>query len=164
VSGKGTPAIDAVTAAGVWHRIHEYVHDPAVTSYALEAAQALDTDPARIHKTLVLLVDRPTRPELVVAVVPADASCDVKQLAIAVGAKKADLADPTLAQRTTGYVVGGISPLGQRKQLTTVIDEEAQLWDSIFISAGRRGLDLELRAADLALLTNAVFAPIAKRT
>jgi Cys-tRNA(Pro)/Cys-tRNA(Cys) deacylase len=157
---KVTPATDAATAGGISFRMHEYDHQPGVASYALEASAALQVEPARIHKTLVLKTDTGA---LVIAVVPADASCDVKAVAAVVGAKRAEMADPKAAQRSTGYVLGGISPLGQRQSLVTVIDEDAQLWDTIFVSAGRRGLEIELSAADLCSLTGALFAPIAKR-
>jgi Cys-tRNA(Pro)/Cys-tRNA(Cys) deacylase len=163
MSGKGTPATHVVSSAGIVYRIHEYAHDPSAESYAHEASQALDIEPARVHKTLVIAVKRDPRDELVVAVVPADATCDLKAVAVAAGARKADLADPRDAQRSTGYVLGGISPLGQRQPLTTLIDEEAQLWDTIYVSGGRRGLEIELSAQDLATLTRGTFAPLAKR-
>ncbi len=161
MGAKATPATVAAIAAGISFRMHEYEHQPGADSYALEASDALGIEPARIHKTLVLKADSG---RLVVAVVPADASCDLKAVAGAVGAKRMDMADPKEAQRSTGYVLGGISPLGQRQRLVTVIDEDAQLWETIFVSAGRRGLEIELTAADLAELTGAVFASIAKRS
>jgi Cys-tRNA(Pro)/Cys-tRNA(Cys) deacylase len=160
MGAKATPATDAATVAGISFRMHEYDHKPGAVSYALEASDALEIEPARIHKTLVLQTDAGM---LVVAVVPADASCDVKAVAMAAGAKRAEMADPKAAQRSTGYVLGGISPLGQRQRLATVIDEDAQLWETIFVSAGRRGLEIELAAADLATLVSGTFAPIAKR-
>jgi Cys-tRNA(Pro)/Cys-tRNA(Cys) deacylase len=164
VGARSTPATLAAQAANIAFSLHEYTHDPAAASFATEAAVALDVDPARVHKTLILQVERTDqRPELIVAVVPADALCDLKAIGAAVGARKVDLADPTAAQRSTGYVLGGISPLGQRKPLRTVIDEDAQLWDTIFISAGRRGLEIELNAHDLAALLGATFTPTAKR-
>jgi Cys-tRNA(Pro)/Cys-tRNA(Cys) deacylase len=160
MSGKGTPATQVVSTAGIVYRLHEYAHDPSAESYAHEASQALDIEPARVHKTLVIVVKRDPRDELLVAVVPADSTCDLKAVAMAAGARKADLADPRDAQRSTGYVLGGISPLGQRQPLTTFIDEEAQLWDTIYVSGGRRGLEIELRAQDLATLTRGTFAPL----
>ncbi len=163
MSGKGSPAVEAATAAGIAFRLHEYRHDPNAESYAMEASDALGIDPAQVHKTLILSVHCLPRPELVVAVVPADALCDLKAAAISLGAKHADLAETKDAQRSTGYVVGGISPLGQRQQLRTVIDEDAQLWDTVFVSAGRRGLEIELSPHDLASLTKAMFASITKR-
>jgi Cys-tRNA(Pro)/Cys-tRNA(Cys) deacylase len=165
MNGKATRAIEAVMAAGLAFRVHEYRHDPGAQSYALEAADALGVDPDQVHKTLILQVDRlpQQRPDLVVALVPASTSCDLKAMARALGEKRVDLASPLDAQRSTGYVLGGISPLGQRQSLRTVIDEEAQLWDTIFVSAGRRGLEIELVPTELAVLLGATFAPIANR-
>ena len=162
-STAGTPAILAAVRAGVAHRVHEYHHDPSVTSYGEEAAAALGFDPALIHKTLVADVERNGKRELVVAVVPVDAQLDLKALATAVNGKRAEMAKAAVAERSTGYVVGGISPLGQRKPLLTVIDEDAVLYDTIHVSAGRRGLEIELSAEDLRALTNGMFAAIAKR-
>ncbi len=152
-----------VADAGVTHRVHEYAHDPSAESYGSEAAQALGVEPARVHKTLVVTVERNGRWELAVGVVPVDAQLDLKALATALGAKRADMAKATDVERSTGYVLGGISPLGQRKALATVIDEDAILHDTIFVSAGRRGLEIELAADVLRALTNALYAPIAKR-
>jgi Cys-tRNA(Pro)/Cys-tRNA(Cys) deacylase len=158
-----TPAIQAAVQAGVAHVVHEYDHDPSVTAYGAEAAQALGFEPALIHKTLVVDVERNGRRELVVAVVPVDAQLDLKALATAVDGKRAEMAAPAAAERSSGYVVGGISPLGQRKPLLTVIDEDAVLHDTIHVSAGRRGLEIELAAEDLRSLTNGIFAAIARR-
>ncbi len=158
-----TPAIQVAVKAGVAHTVHEYAHDPSVMSYGLEAAKALGFEPQRIHKTLVVELDRHGHRELVVAVVPVDAQLDLKALATAVDGKRAEMASPTAAERSSGYVVGGISPLGQRKPLLTVIDEDAILYETIHVSAGRRGLEIELAASDLCALTNATFAAIAKR-
>jgi Cys-tRNA(Pro)/Cys-tRNA(Cys) deacylase len=163
MSGKGTPATLVVAEAGVTHRLHEYAHDPAAASYGLEASEALGIEAARVHKTLVVTVERNGRWELAVGVVPVDAQLDLKAVATALGAKRADMAKAGDAERTTGYVLGGISPLGQRKTLPTVIDEDAMLHETIFVSAGRRGLEIELAADALCALTNAVYAPIAKR-
>jgi Cys-tRNA(Pro)/Cys-tRNA(Cys) deacylase len=163
VSGKGTPATLAVAEAGVAHQLHEYAHDPGAASYGLEAAVALGIEPARVHKTLVVTVERNGRWELAIGVVPVDAQLDLKAVATALGAKRADMAKAMDAERSTGYVLGGISPLGQRKALPTVIDEDAMLHETIFVSAGRRGLEIELAADALCTLTNAVYAPIAKR-
>jgi Cys-tRNA(Pro)/Cys-tRNA(Cys) deacylase len=163
VSGKGTPATAALDAAGLAYSIREYVHDPSVASYGLEAAAALGAEPARVHKTLVASVERVGRDELVVAIVPVDCTLDLKALALAVGGKRAVMAPAAVAERSSGYVVGGISPIGQRRPLVTVIDEEAILHDTIFVSGGRRGLDIELRAEDLATVTAATFAAIARR-
>ncbi|MFB7593923.1 Cys-tRNA(Pro) deacylase [Streptomyces sp. NPDC056160] len=154
----GTPATVALGAAGVTHTVHSYDHDPAHPSYGEEAAEAMGVCPDRVFKTLVADVDG----ALTVAVVPVAGSLDLKALASAVGGKRAAMADPTLAERTTGYVRGGISPLGQRKKLPTVLDASASSHDTICVSAGRRGLEVELSPADLARLTDAVLAPIGR--
>ena len=137
--------------------MHAYTHDPKAPSYGAEAAAALDVEQARCFKTLVVDVEG----SLTVAVVPVSGSLDLKALAMAVGAKRAAMADPAQAERTTGYVLGGISPLGQRKRLPTAIDGSAEAFDTIFVSAGRRGLEIELAPADLIRLTGALVAPIA---
>ncbi len=154
----GTPAIAALTAAGVSFTTHAYEHDPAHPSYGEEAAQALGVSPAQVFKTLVADVDG----VLTVAVVPVSGSLDLKALAAAVGGKRAAMADPVLAERTTGYVRGGISPLGQRRPLRTVLDASASAHATICCSAGRRGLEIELSPTDLTTLTNATVAPIAR--
>ncbi|MFE7790086.1 Cys-tRNA(Pro) deacylase [Streptomyces sp. NPDC057460] len=154
----GTPATVALTAAGTPFTTHAYEHDPASPSYGEEAAEALGISPDRVFKTLVADVDG----NLTVAVVPVAGSLDLKALASAVGGKRAAMADPAAAERTTGYVRGGISPLGQRKQLPTVLDASAQSHETICVSAGRRGLEVELSPADLASLTGALFAPIGR--
>ncbi|MFF3059303.1 Cys-tRNA(Pro) deacylase [Streptomyces sp. NPDC057909] len=154
----GTPATVALTAAGTPFTTHAYEHDPASPSYGEEAAEALGVSPDRVFKTLVADVDG----NLTVAVVPVAGSLDLKALASAVGGKRAAMADPAAAERTTGYVRGGISPLGQRKQLPTVLDASAQTHQTICVSAGRRGLEVELSPADLASLTGALFAPIGR--
>ncbi|MFC9298695.1 Cys-tRNA(Pro) deacylase [Streptomyces sp. NPDC057011] len=155
---SGTPAIVALTAAGVPFSTHAYEHDPSHPSYGEEAAQALGMSPAQIFKTLVADVDG----VLTVAVVPVSGSLDLKALASAVGGKRAVMADPAVAERTTGYVLGGISPLGQRKRLRTVLDASASAHAAICVSAGRRGLEVELSPSDLATLTGAVLAPVAR--
>ncbi|MER5477882.1 Cys-tRNA(Pro) deacylase [Streptomyces sp. NPDC002734] len=154
----GTPATVALTEAGVAFTVHAYEHDPAHPSYGEEAAEAMGVSPERVFKTLVADVDG----SLVVAVVPVAGSLDLKALASAVGGKRAAMADPTLAERTTGYVRGGISPLGQRKRLRTVLDASAEGHVTICVSAGRRGLEVELSPKDLATLTSAVLAPIGR--
>ncbi|WP_328839742.1 Cys-tRNA(Pro) deacylase [Streptomyces europaeiscabiei] len=154
----GTPATVALSAAGVEFTVHAYEHDPAHPSYGEEAAEAMGVSPERVFKTLVADVDG----ALVVAVVPVAGSLDLKSLATAVGGKRAAMADPTLAERTTGYVRGGISPLGQRKKLRTVLDASADAHDTICVSAGRRGLEVELAPQELLKLTEAVAAPIAR--
>ncbi len=153
-----TPATVALTAAGVEYRIHAYDHDPSHPSYGEEAAEALGVSPERVFKTLVADVDG----ALTVAVVPVTGSLDLKALASAVGRKRATMADPALAERTTGYVVGGISPLGQRKKLPTVLDASAAEHPTVYVSAGRRGLEVELSPDDLLEVADAVAAPIAR--
>ncbi|MFQ6142964.1 Cys-tRNA(Pro) deacylase [Streptomyces seoulensis] len=154
----GTPATVALTAAGVDFTVHAYDHDPSHPSYGEEAAEAMGVSPDRVFKTLVADVDG----SLTVAVVPVAGSLDLKALASAVGGKRAAMADPALAERTTGYVRGGISPLGQRKRLRTVLDASATGHPTICVSAGRRGLEVELSPADLAALTHAALAPIGR--
>lgn len=154
----GTPATVALTKAGTAFTVHAYAHDPASPSYGEEAARALGVGAERVFKTLVADVDG----ELTVAVVPVAGSLDLKALASAVGGKRATMADPAAAERTTGYVRGGISPLGQRKKLPTVLDDSASAHATICVSAGRRGLEVELAPADLAALTGALLAPIGR--
>ncbi|MGV9872976.1 Cys-tRNA(Pro) deacylase [Streptomyces cellulosae] len=155
---NGTPATVALTAAGVPFTVHSYDHDPSHPSYGEEAAEAMGVSPDRVFKTLVADVDG----ALTVAVVPVAGQLDLKALASAAGGKRASMADPALAERTTGYVRGGISPLGQRKKLPTVLDASATRHETICVSAGRRGLEVELAPADLANLTSAVLAPIGR--
>jgi Cys-tRNA(Pro)/Cys-tRNA(Cys) deacylase len=146
----------------VQHTVRAYEHDPRGpgrgVSYGMEAALALGVDPRQVFKTLVADVDG----TLTVAVVPVDAALDLKALAAAVGGKRAAMADPAAAERATGYVVGGISPLGQRRRLPTVIDASALAAATVLVSAGRRGMDVELAPADLVRLTGAATAPIAR--
>jgi Cys-tRNA(Pro)/Cys-tRNA(Cys) deacylase len=158
VGGQGTPATVALAAAGVEYRVHPYEHDPAAASFGEEAAQALGVPAERVFKTLVAEVDA----ELVVGVVPVSGSLDLKALAAAVGGKRAGMADPAAAERSSGYVRGGISPLGQRRRLRTVVDESALAAETVFVSGGRRGLDIELSPADLVTQTSARTAPIAR--
>ncbi len=139
------------------HRLHPYTVDPDTPNYGAEVAAALAVPAARVFKTLIADVDG----ELAVAVVPVTGDLDLKALAAAVGGKRAALADRTLAERTTGYVRGGISPLGQRKRLRTVADSSAETFETVYVSAGRRGLQVELSPADLVRLTGATLAPIA---
>ncbi|NJQ06710.1 Cys-tRNA(Pro) deacylase [Streptomyces lonarensis] len=156
-AGGGTPATVAATAAGVAYTLHSYEHDPAAPSYGEEAARALGTSPDRVFKTLVAEVDG----RLTVGVVPVAGSLGLKALAAAVGGKRAVMADPAAAERSSGYVRGGISPLGQRRPLPTVVDASAARLPTVFVSAGRRGLEIELAPAELVRLTGAVLAPIA---
>ncbi len=156
-----TPAIVAARAAGVRVKIHEYRHDPGNTNYGLEAAEALGLDPPRVFKTLLVALNGDAR-ALAVAIVPVSAQLDLKAMAAACGAKKAQMADPAVAQRATGYKVGGISPLGQKRQLPTVLDMSASGYPSIFVSGGRRGLDIELAPQDLIGLCAARVRAIAR--
>lgn len=159
----GTPAIAAVMRAGVAHRILMYTHDPAAPAYGLEAASALGLDARQVFKTLVIALDGVERnAALAVALVPVAQQLDLKAAADALGAKRATLADSVLAERTTGYVVGGISPLGQRKALRTLLDESALGWAEVFISAGRRGLEIAVSPTDLLSLTLGKTARIAR--
>jgi Cys-tRNA(Pro)/Cys-tRNA(Cys) deacylase len=153
-----TPAINLARKAGIKHLIHEYSHDPAHTSYGLEAAEKMGVEPARVFKTLIVATD--TR-ELLVGIVPVTAQLNMKQIAKAAGAKKAAMAAAADVQRSSGYVLGGVSPLGQKKALRTFVDDSAQCFDTVFVSAGRRGLEIELSAADLAMLTRGTHAAIA---
>ena len=157
--GAGTPALVSLDAAGAAHTVHVYEHDPAsVVGYGMEAAQVLGIEPARVFKTLVTSIDG----TLTVGVVPVTGQLDLKALAHAVGGKKATMAEGADAERATGYVLGGISPLGQRQRLRTVVDASALEHPTVFVSGGRRGLDVELDPADLVRLTAAVVAPIAR--
>ncbi|WP_309044106.1 Cys-tRNA(Pro) deacylase [Marinobacter sediminicola] len=152
-----TPGIDAASKAGVFHTIHEYEHDPASAGYGNEAADKLGVDPARIFKTLVVAVDGKT---LAVGVVPVTSMLSMKLIAKAAGGKKAAMADPQEVQRRTGYVLGGVSPLGQKNRLKTFIDASAEGFDTVYVSAGRRGLEIELSPADLASLTGGKLVPL----
>lgn len=157
-SETGTGAILALQKAGITPVIHTYEHDERAQAWGLEAAQALGLDPARVFKTLLVSHEK----ALAVVVIPVASRLDLKAIAKQLGWKKAQLADPDLAQRTTGYVVGGISPLGQKKALPTLIDASAATHETVFVSGGRRGLDLELDPQVLAQLTKASFAEVAK--
>lgn len=154
-----TPALELLKKVRAEHRVHSYEHDPKAASYGLEAAEKLNLQPAQVFKTLLASTEKG---ELLVAVVPVMGSLDLKALAQAAGAKKTDMADPAAAQRVTGYLLGGISPLGQKKRLRTFIDESAQPFATIFVSAGRRGLEVELSAAVLVQHTHGTFAQIAR--
>lgn len=140
-----TPAINLAKKLKVEHQIHEYQHDSKADSYGLEASEKLGVSPDRVFKTLVVN----TGEQLVVAVLPVNQKLDLKRVAKAVKAKKAVMAEPKLVERTTGYVLGGVSPLGQKKRLTTLIHQSAREFESIYVSAGRRGLEIELSAQDL---------------
>ena len=154
----GTPATVALSAAWIAFTPHAYEHDAANTNFGLEAASALGLDPEQVFKTLLADVDG----SLVVAIVPVTGKLDLKALAAAVGGKKADMADPKVAERKTGYVVGGVSPIGQKTRHPTVLDETAELFDTIFVSGGKRGFDIELAPADLLTVTGGQVAAIAR--
>jgi Cys-tRNA(Pro)/Cys-tRNA(Cys) deacylase len=156
VAGKGTPATARLARQKVEHRVHSYTHRGG-QAYGPEAAELLGLDPARVFKTLVADVDG----ALTVGIVPVAATLDLKALAAAVGGKRARMADVAAAERATGYVSGGISPLGQRRRLPTVLDASAEEFDTVFCSGGRRGLEVELAPAELRRLTGARSAPIA---
>ncbi|RCL20649.1 Cys-tRNA(Pro) deacylase [Pseudomonas sp. AFG_SD02_1510_Pfu_092] len=154
-----TPALDLLKKHRAEHRVHSYEHDPTSASYGLEAAEKLGLDPQQVFKTLLASSEKN---ELLVAVVPVVGTLDLKALAHAAGVKKCEMADPAAAQRATGYLVGGISPLGQKKRLRTFIDDSAQHFATIHVSAGRRGLEVELAAAVLAEHTQGKFAGIGR--
>jgi Cys-tRNA(Pro)/Cys-tRNA(Cys) deacylase len=157
-ASAGTPATTALTRAGVDFGIHPYEHDPAAPSYGLEAATALGVPAEQVFKTLLVEGER----GLAVGVVPVSSSLDLKAVAAALGVKKVAMARPEDAERATGYVVGGISPVGQKRPLPTVVDASAQGHERVYVSGGRRGLDLSLSPADLLRVTGAVTAAIAR--
>jgi Cys-tRNA(Pro)/Cys-tRNA(Cys) deacylase len=155
---QGTPATVALTKAKVEFSTHAYEHDPAAKSYGLEAAEALGLAPEQVFKTLLVEVDG----KLTVGVVPVGKQLDLKAIAAAAGGKKAVMADPAAAERTTGYVVGGISPIGQKRALPTVVDSTATDHPTVYVSGGRRGLDIGLSPTDLITVTKARTAAIAR--
>lgn len=158
-AGGNTPAVHALLEAGIAHTVHAYEHDPSGDlGYGEEAALALGVDADQVFKTLCAYVDG----RLTVGIVPVSGMLDLKALANAVGGKRAEMAPPADAERSSGYVVGGISPIGQRKRLPTVLDETAELYDVVYVSGGRRGLDIGLSPTDLTTVTDAIVAPIAK--
>ncbi len=165
MSAQGTRAIEAARRAGVSHAVHEYAHDARAPlrqggrGYALEAVGALGIDAARVFKTIVVRVDD----RLAIAIVPADSEVELKAVADALDGRRASIADPAEAEKATGYVLGGISPLGTRRPLPTVLDVSAARFPTIHVSAGRRGLEIELAAADLLVLTKGSMAPVARR-
>ena len=158
MAGRGTAATAALERAGIPFRVHEYAHDPGHGSYGLKASQALGVPPGRVFKTLIAQVDG----GLVAAVVPVDGQLDLKALAAAAGGKKAAMAQVAAAERATGYVAGGISPVGQRKRLRVVLDESAMSFPTVFCSGGRRGLEIELAPADLVRAAGATVARIGR--
>jgi Cys-tRNA(Pro)/Cys-tRNA(Cys) deacylase len=165
-SKGGTPATAALQQAAVGFRVHEFVHEPGERNYGIVAAESLGMDPARVFKTLLVHVDGEATldgvapAQVAVAIVPVSGQLSLKEMANAVHAKRAEMCDPTVAERITGYVVGGISPFGQKRQLPTVIDETCILFDTIFVSGGKRGLDIEIAPDDLIDVLRAAVAPI----
>jgi Cys-tRNA(Pro)/Cys-tRNA(Cys) deacylase len=151
-----TPAVRALEAAGIAFTLHEYEHDPSVRGFGVEAAAALGLDPDQVFKTLVVTADG----DAAVAIVPVSGQLSLKAVGAALGAKRVEMCDPALAQRVTGYVLGGISPFGQRKRLPTVIDETCELHDTVYVSSGRRGLDVGVAPADLIRVLDAITAAI----
>lgn len=156
-----TPAINVAKKNNIPHQVHEYAHDPSNESYGLEAAEKLGVPPARVFKTLVVRLDNR---ELAVGIVPVSSMLSMKLIARAAGAKKAAMADQAEVERTTGYVLGGVSPLGQKKRLKSFIDASANNYSTIYVSAGRRGLEIELSPEDLGKLINGIFTNICQQT
>ena len=152
-----TPAINQLIRLGVHHKLHEYIHDAKAASYGTEAAEKLAVNAQQVFKTLV--VDTGSK-RLAVAVLPVDQQLNLKLMAKAIGAKRVVMADPDAVSRSSGYVLGGVSPIGQKRALTTVIDVSAQRFERIYVSGGRRGLEIELAAKDLASVTEGQFAAI----
>jgi Cys-tRNA(Pro)/Cys-tRNA(Cys) deacylase len=155
-----TPAIDELTAAGIAHSLHDYERGDDLHDFGREAAESLGLPYDQVFKTLVVVAESGHGEELVVAVVPVSCQLSMKKVAAAVGAKRATMCDPARAERSSGYVVGGISPLGQRRRLRTVLDETVDLFDTVYVSGGKRGLDIGLGPADLARQLDAIVAPI----
>jgi Cys-tRNA(Pro)/Cys-tRNA(Cys) deacylase len=158
MTGRGTAATALLERQGIPHTVHTYSHDPRHESYGSEASEALNVPAGRVLKTLVASVDG----ALTVGVVPVSAQLDLKALAAAAGGKKATMADTAAAERATGYVVGGISPIGQRRRLPVVVDASALEFPTVYCSGGRRGLEIELSPADLVRAANATIAPISR--
>ena len=158
--GPATPATLALDRAHVAYARHVYEHDPAAKSFGNEAAAVLGVDPARVFKTLLVEASRSGAPRLAVAVVPVAGQLDLKAAALALGVKAVSMAGPVAAERSTGYVIGGISPIGQKRALPTVVDESAFDFETVYVSGGRRGFDVELAPDDLIALTDGVRATI----
>ncbi len=155
-----TPGINTAKKAGIPYKVHEYTHDPSNTSYGAEAAEKMGVAEEQVFKTLVVSLDGK---ELAVGVVPVSSKLNMKLIAKAAGAKKAAMATAPDVERATGYVLGGVSPLGQKKRLKTLVHSSAQQYSTIFVSAGRRGLEIELKPDDLIKLTSGKFAKICQR-
>ena len=156
-----TPAIRAAEKAAIRHRVHSYEHDPRASSYGTEAAEKLGLPSERVFKTLIVSLNG-DRKRLAVGMIPVDRQLDLKAIARACGAKKAEMARAEDAERSSGYRVGGISPLGQKKALPSVLDESAADLDTLYVSAGRRGLEIELAPQDMLRLLDARTAALAK--
>ncbi len=154
-----TPAIELAKRAGIAFEVHQYEHDPNHPSFGEEAAERLGVEPARVFKTLVFSLDGR---RLAVAVVPVSAKLDLKAAAKALGGKRAVMAEADAVERSTGYVLGGVSPLGQKRRLATLIDDSARVLETLFVSAGRRGLEIELAPDDLCRLLDAAYASLAR--
>ncbi len=155
---KGTPALDFLTKSGVEHSVHSYDHDPGHASYGLEAAEKTGVSPDRVFKTLMVS----SSSAQYIAIVPVALHVDLKAVAGVVGEKQVTMTDPKVAERSSGYVLGGISPFGQKKQLTTVVDQSALNFPSVYVSAGRRGVEVEVAPQILIDLLDAAVAPIAR--
>jgi len=154
-----TPAINLVKKKRIAHNIYQYEHDPHSASFGLEAAKALGQDPETVFKTLLFSLNGDMK-HLAVAIIPVNHKLNLKRAAKVAGGKKAEMANPEVAEKITGYIVGGISPLGQKKQLPTFIHSSAKTLNVMCVSGGRRGLEIELMPADLALLTRAEFVDL----
>jgi Cys-tRNA(Pro)/Cys-tRNA(Cys) deacylase len=154
-----TPAVNSAKKAKIKFSVHQYEHDSGHASFGLEAAEKLAIAAERVFKTLVVKLDAK---QLIVAILPVNSMLNMKHVAKACGGRKAEMADKAEVQRSTGYVLGGVSPLGQKKSLITVIDQSAQHYSTIYVSGGRRGLEIELASTDLQTLTRAMFAPLSQ--
>ena len=159
-SKSATPATMLLQQSGVAFTVHQFDHHLAKGNYGDAAAEALGVDPEQVFKTLLVAVESLAAPSIAVGIVPVSGQLSLKEMAAAVGAKRAEMCDPTVAERVTGYVVGGISPFGQKKKLPTAIDDSCLMYETIFVSGGKRGFDIEIAPDDLIRILNAVAAPI----